>query len=53
MLEEVTGLITSVGFPIVVVIYLLWERQTSTKELISVLYQVKETLIKLEGKIHD
>ena len=51
MIEEVSGLVTTVGFPIAVVIYLLWERQTTTKELISVLYQVKETLIKLEAKI--
>lgn len=33
MIEELPNWISTLGFPIAVVIYLLWERQSTTKEL--------------------
>ena len=44
-------LITQVGFPMAVVIYLLWERQSTMKELIKVIGHLETAIIKLEGKL--
>jgi len=33
MIDDLPSLIGSYGFPIAICIYLLWERQTATKEL--------------------
>ena len=44
-------LIAQVGFPIAVVMYLLWERQSGTKEMIKMLKRLEIAIIKLEGKL--
>lgn len=44
-------IITQLGFPIAVVVYLLWERQSTMKELIKVIKHLEIAIIKLEGKL--
>ena len=45
-----TGIITTVGFPIAMCVYLLYERQTTTKEMIIVLRELHIAILKLGGK---
>lgn len=44
--------LTQIGFPIVVVLYLLYERTKTTDKMIKALYAVEKALIKLEGKLN-
>ena len=38
MIENLTDVVSTVGFPIAVVIYLLWERQSMSKEMLKTKY---------------
>ena len=47
MIEELPAVISTFGFPIAITIYLLWERQSVTKEL---KFAIEEKLV---GTIND
>lgn len=47
MIEELPAVISTLGFPIAVTVYLLWERQSVTKEL---KFAIEEKLV---GTISD
>lgn len=49
MIESIEQLIGTMGFPIAVCIYLFWERQTTTKEMIKVLRELNLAIVKLGG----
>lgn len=49
LIEE---LVSQIGFPIAVVVYLLYERSTTTKGLIKALGKLETAIIKLEGKLN-
>lgn len=49
LIEE---LVTQIGFPIAVVVYLLYERNTTTRGLIKALSKLEVAIIKLEGRLH-
>lgn len=51
MIENLTDVVSTVGFPIAVVIYLLWERQSMSKEMLKTLRHLEIAIIKLEGKL--
>ena len=51
--ENILTAIGSYAFPIVVTIYLLWERQTYIKEQTKILAELKETIIILNENITD
>ncbi|MGC9445319.1 MAG: hypothetical protein ACP5E9_10410 [Candidatus Methanospirareceae archaeon] len=61
MIEELPNWITTLGFPIAVVIYLLWERQGTTKELnraideklVVSINELRVEIVKLNERIHD
>lgn len=44
-------LISTVGFPIAVVCYLLFVQQTTIKENTKMMHKLREAIIKLEAKI--
>ena len=46
-LDEVYKAIGSLGFPIAVTVYLLWERRTTYKELTAAIYKLKDVLSSL------
>lgn len=50
MIETVEGMITTIGFPIALVVYLLWERQNTTKEMIKVLRELHIAIVELKEK---
>lgn len=49
--EEIVGLIGSLGFPIAISVYLLWERNKYTRELTKAVFEVKNTLEIIQGKL--
>lgn len=49
LIEEV---VSTIGFPIAVTLYLLYERDKTTKSLIKTMVKVEKALIKLEGKLN-
>ena len=49
LIEEI---VTQVGFPIAVVIYLLYVQATTIKENTKALHKLREALIKLEAKLN-
>ena len=49
LIEEI---VTQIGFPIAVVVFLLYERTTTTQRLIKALGKVEVAIIKLEGKLN-
>lgn len=51
--ENILTAIGSYAFPIIVTIYLLWERQTYIKEQTKVLTELKETIVILNENIND
>ena len=61
MIEELPNWISTLGFPIAVVIYLLWERQSTTKELnraideklVVSINELRVEIVKLNERIHD
>lgn len=50
-MDAIVEIIKSVGFPITVVVYLLYERSTVTKELVRSIDGLKIAVIKLEGRL--
>ena len=50
-LDALVKVITSVGFPIVVTGFLLWERMTTTKELIKAISQLTDMVSRLNDKL--
>ncbi len=51
--ENILTAIGSYAFPIIVTIYLLWERQTYIKEQTKILQELKETIVILNENIDD
>lgn len=51
--ENILTVIGSYAFPIIVTIYLLWERQTYIKEQTNILQELKETIVILNENIDD
>lgn len=51
--EDILTAIGSYAFPIIVTIYLLWERQTYIKEQTKILHELKETIVILNENIDD
>lgn len=49
----VKDLVSTVGFPIVVVGFLLWERMTTTKELTKAIANNTEVIAKLSDRLED
>jgi hypothetical protein len=47
VIENIESTITTIGFPIAITIYLLWERQNTTKEMIKVLHELHLSICKL------
>lgn len=50
---DILTAIGSYAFPIVVTIYLLWERQTYIKDQTKILQELKETIVILNENISD
>lgn len=50
-LDTLVKAITSVGFPIVVTGFLLWERMSTTKELIKAISQLTDMVSRLNDKL--
>lgn len=50
---DILTAIGSYAFPIVVTIYLLWERQTYIKDQTKILQELKETIVILNENITD
>jgi hypothetical protein len=61
MLEDLQSLVSTLGFPIAVTVYLLWERQHVNKELkdaiektlVSAINELKIEIVKLSERIED
>ena len=51
--ENILTAIGSYAFPIIVTVYLLWERQTYIKEQTKILQELKETILLLNENIDD
>ena len=51
--ENILTAIGSYAFPIIVTVYLLWERQTYIKEQTKILAELKETIVILNENIND
>ena len=51
--SDILTALGSYAFPIVVTVYLLWERQTYIKEQTKILNELKETIIILNENISD
>ena len=51
--DIVKDVICTVGFPIVVTAFLLWERSTTTKELIKTITNNTEVIKKLIDKLEE
>lgn len=51
--ENIMTAIGSYAFPIIVTVYLLWERQTYIKEQTKILSELKETIVILNENIND
>ena len=51
--ENILTALGSYAFPIVVTIYLLWERQTYIKDQTKILAELKETIVILNENIND
>lgn len=51
-MEEVVDIISTVGFPIAVVVYLLYERGGITKELTKALGKLEVAIVKLEARLN-
>lgn len=51
--SDILTAIGSYAFPIVVTIYLLWERQTYIKDQTKILQELKETIVILNENICD
>ena len=49
--EEIVSLIGTLGFPIAVAVYLLWERGKHTKDLTKAIYELGNMLKIIEGKM--
>ena len=49
-MEQIISMITDVGFPIAISVYLLYERDKRTKEMTAVLYELKACIEGLGGK---
>lgn len=49
--EELVGLIGTLGFPVAVSVYLLWERGKHTKDLTKAIYELGNLLKIIEGKM--
>ena len=51
--ENIMTAIGSYAFPIIVTIYLLWERQTYIKDQTKILQELKETIVILNENIDE
>lgn len=51
--ENILTAIGSYAFPIIVTIYLLWERQTYIKDQTKILQELKETIVILNENIDE
>ena len=51
--ENIMTAIGSYAFPIIVTVYLLWERQTYIKDQTKILSELKETIVILNENIND
>lgn len=51
MITLTTELISTVGFPIAVVCYLLYVQQTTIKENTKMMHKLREAIIKLEARL--
>ena len=51
--ENILTAIGSYAFPIIVTVYLLWERQTYIKEQTKILQELKETIVILNENINE
>ncbi len=51
--ENILTAIGSYAFPIIVTVYLLWERQTYIKDQTKILAELKETIVILNENIND
>lgn len=51
--DSILTAIGSYAFPIIVTVYLLWERQTYIKEQTKILQELKETIVILNENIND
>ena len=47
MMENIETVVSTMGFPIAIAIYLLWERQKTTREMINVLHELHLSICKL------
>lgn len=61
MYEDLPQLVANLGFPIAVVLYLLWERHTNTKslelairdELVGAIHELREEIIRICTFLND
>lgn len=51
MIESIEQLIGTMGFPIAITIFLLWERTKVTRQMIEVLSELRIVMAKIEGRI--
>ena len=51
--ENIMTAIGSYAFPIIVTVYLLWERQTYIKDQTKILQELKETIVILNENIDE
>lgn len=51
--ENILTAIGSYAFPIIVTVYLLWERQTYIKDQTKILQELKETIVILNENIDE
>lgn len=51
MIEDIEQLVGTVGFPIAITIFLLWERTKVTRQMIEVLSELRIVMAKIEGRI--
>lgn len=47
MMENIETVVSAMGFPIAITIFLLWERQKTTCEMIGVLHELHLAICKL------
>jgi len=61
MIEDLPTFVSTLGFPIAITIYLLWERQNATKELkcaideklVVSINELRVEIVKLNERIHE
>ena len=51
MIESIEQFIGTMGFPIAITIFLLWERTKVTRQMIEVLSELRIVMAKIEGRI--